>query len=142
MLRAVGYKWRPWKEKRKRGSQTMTERHSILEDAKDAFNSIGICGDGQSLARLVGLHEDALDYYYRLNCIGRDQSRLWSAVGWFIPLRGKIPDDAYAFLEHIFCLNGCPPVGAFINTVASRGENVAMYGQKVVDRYGGEEPKR
>lgn len=100
------------------------------------FNSIGICGDGQSLARLVGFHEDALDYYYRLRFIAKREREAnetcWSAVGWFIPLRDVLPEDAYKFLEHIFCLNGCPPAESFLVTKSSRDEDVAMYGERTI----------
>lgn len=114
---------------------TITSEDKIRTQAREAFNSIGICGDGQSIGRLVGLSEDMLDYYYRIRFLGRAERQevCWSACGWFIPLRGAIPDDAYAFLEHIFILNGCPPADEFISTVADRDANIKMYGLRAVE---------
>jgi hypothetical protein len=112
-------------------------RDNRLSETKEMFNAIGICGDGQSIGRLVGFEEDMLDYYYRIRFPNRAERQevLWSAVGWFIPLRGAIPDRAYAFLEHIFNLNGCPPADEFVVTVADREQNIKMYGKEHVERH-------
>lgn len=113
----------------------MTERGSLRDEAQQMFNSIGICGDGHTIGRLVGFHEDALDYYYRIRFTGDRAESCWSCCGWFIPLKGVIPERAYAFLEHVFGLNGCPPAASFNSTVSSREEDIATYGERIVDRY-------
>lgn len=107
----------------------MSNRDERLSEMHGMFNVIGICGDAQTVARLIGFHEDERDYYYHVRFIGGKETR-WSAVGWFIPLRGAIEERAYAFLEQVFCLNGCPPADEFVITLASEAENEATYGSR------------
>lgn len=101
---------------------------------EENFNVIGICGDAQSIGRLIGMHEDALDYYYRIKMIGGKEI-LWSAVGWFIPLNGAIPEDAYKFLEHVFSINKADASDAPVYSEVEYEENVSMYGEMTADEW-------
>ena len=69
-----------------------------------------LCLDaGGELVRLVEFYEDDVDYYYKCQTL----SRVWSdngyvchsAVGWMIPLKGKLSDKEYEYLDNFFKLN-------------------------------------
>lgn len=86
----------------------MTHKELLENEARNHFNEIVLCH--LSLFRMVGFHEDSMDYYYRLKPVGygRPES-LTSCVGGFVVLKGKIDDSDYTRLENLFGLSGCPP---------------------------------
>jgi len=69
-----------------------------------------LCLDaGGDLVRLIELDEDEDDYYYKCQTLNRKYEdngyvRL-SAVGWLIPLKGKLDDAEYEYLDNMFKLN-------------------------------------
>lgn len=63
------------------------------------------CGE---LVRLIEFYEDDEDYYYYCRTLNRRSSDGYirhSAVGWMIPLKDKLTDKEYEYLDTIFTLN-------------------------------------
>ncbi len=112
----------------------MTNREAAVAEVKALFNRICIVHDSD-LVRVVGFHEDGMDYYYRVRCRERDARNgrtEWYAtyVGACVSLEGV---ERYEHIEADFTRGGCPPAEAFLDTVADRVENHLCYGAMIVD---------
>ncbi len=103
----------------------------IEQDARSMFNDICLVSDTEVM-RLVGLHEDACDYYYRVRDL-RGKEVCHSAVCPCVSLKGMYP--RYEHLENIFSLNGCPPAPEFIFDKSDYESNKKMYGKKTADEW-------
>lgn len=71
------------------------------------------------IVRIVGVHEDDRDLYYRVRGLGRPgMDREWcaTAVGWIYSLKGLLPQERYAQTDNLLTLNGCGPTAAFAVT--------------------------
>ena len=112
-------------------------RESAVAEARALFNRICIVHDSD-LVRVVGFHEDGMDYYYRVRSRERDLPAhrkgrpewLATYVGACVTLEGI---ERYDRLEAGFTRDGCPPAEAFIDTTASRAEDRRDYGAMAVD---------
>lgn len=109
---------------------------SIVEQMKPLLNHIVIVHDSR-MGRLVGIHRDAMDLYYHIRF--RDEEAAGNGgrrdlyatcVGACVSLAGV---ERYEHIEADFTRNGCPPVDEFIESHATRAENLAMYGMSMVD---------
>ena len=82
-----------------------TEIIAFIEKHKGQL-CLDSCGE---LVRLVEFYEDAIDYYYKCQTLSRTLSDngyvCHTAVGWMIPLKGKLTDKEYQYLEQFFNLN-------------------------------------
>lgn len=80
----------------------------LRAEVEPILNHICIVFD-MEIGRLVGVAEDAQDFYYLVDRIqgGRTQ---YSAVGSVISLKGVIPEDRYSSMDGIHTVNGCPAV--------------------------------
>lgn len=110
------------------------KREDAVAEAKALFNRICIVHDSD-LVRVVGFHEDGMDYYYHVRTRERDARRgrtEWFAtyVGACVSLQGI---DRYEHLEADFTRDGCPPAEEFLDTTASRAQDHAFYGAMTVD---------
>lgn len=64
------------------------------------------------VVRLVGVAEDASDFYYVVREIGRGE--YWaSAVGHISSLRGKLDEGEYERADNLLSLNGAGPTDGF-----------------------------
>lgn len=110
-------------------------REAAVAEVQALFNRICILHDSD-LVRVVGFHEDGMDYYYHVRCRERDARNgrtEWFAtyVGACVSLEGI---ERYDQLEADFTRNGCPPAEAFIDSTATRAEDHQFYGAMIVDR--------
>lgn len=109
-------------------------REESAAEARALLNTICIVHDSE-LVRVVGFHEDALDYYWRVRCRDRDARN--GRTEWYATFVGAcvgLTDmPRYDQLEADFTRNGCPPVPEFLDTTAGRAENHRFYGAMSVD---------
>jgi hypothetical protein len=85
---------------------------SFAEEMLPFHNHLGIV-DVAKIARLIGVHGDQSDHYYRLVGLTPDgvQEYFSSAVGQFESLKGKI--DSYEYLDEMLSTNGAKPSEEF-----------------------------
>lgn len=109
----------------------MSNHHGL----RPLLNHICIAG-GEVMGRFVGVHRDSMDSYYHLILRDRDvkpgRSRdiYMTMVTNCSSLAGI---EHYNLLESEFTRDGCPPVGAFLETEDSRAQNITSYGHSAVD---------
>jgi hypothetical protein len=105
----------------------MLTREKFEAEARAKFNEICIVHD-HMMARLVGIHIDALDYYYIVHSMRGFGNRgkelpdggreiLASAAGACSTLKGH---ERYDSLETTFMLNGSPRAKEFIVRIDDR----------------------
>jgi hypothetical protein len=111
-------------------------RPSIQDKMRPLHNHICIVHD-DIMGRLVGIHEDAMDLYYRIRLRDRDIERnggkrdvYATCVGACVSLAGI---DRYERLEETFVRDGCPREPEFLITVADRAENLGYGNLSMVD---------
>lgn len=74
--------------------------------------------DGMTVVRLIDFKTDEDDHYYDVQSL--KQGRYWtSCVGRLIPLKGRISDEDYQSLEHLFNIN----IGWVLEAQKSCAEN-------------------
>lgn len=95
-------------------------------------NHICILYDSK-LVRLIGLHADMCDFYYKVKDISGKIS-YESAVGRLVSLKSLYPN--YTNMEKIFNLNHCKREDFFEFTVATKKEDIDMYGDLARRFYG------
>lgn len=112
-----------------------TVRNGIREQMRPLLNHI-VLVHGSWLGRFVGIHEDAMDLYYHVRLRNQDmrpphdrRDIYASCVGGCASLSGI---DHYDHLEADFTRDGCPPVDEFLDTQATRAENI-LYGLPMLD---------
>lgn len=108
-------------------------REAYVAEVKALFNDICLVAD-TNLVRLIGFHEDEMDFYYHVKYMSCNRpayitspnqlEHYSSFVGPCVSLKGIYP--RYEQLETIFTLNGCPPVDSFRDTTATAEENREM----------------
>jgi len=119
---------------------TEAARPIIQDEMRPLHNHICIVHDDM-MGRLVGIHEDAMDLYYRIRLRDRDMDRHGTAktggrevyatcVGACVSLAGI---DRYEMLEAQFTRDGCPQEPEFLITVADRAENLGYGNLSMVD---------
>ena len=95
----------------------MINREDFINELILMHNHIGISHDYQ-LGRLIGFHEDEVDYYYIIQYPGTwgvAPKRIYAtAVGRFVSLVGRYPEPEYTYLDDQFARNGCEKVNEFI----------------------------
>lgn len=97
----------------------MLIRNDVIKDLQTKFNDIGIIGNSD-LVRLIGFHEDEMDYYYHVlymngyNHCSDKNDVYFTMVGSFLSLKGIIPDDDYIKIDNVFSLNGAPQSKEFV----------------------------
>lgn len=105
----------------------MLTKESFESEVRGMFNDICIVHDHQ-MGRVVGIHMDAVDYYYVIQVKQGDISHgrelpeggreyYASAVGHCSSLRDH---ERYKAIEKVFTLNGCPPAEEFIISIDDR----------------------
>jgi hypothetical protein len=94
----------------------------LAAEMRPFHNDVGVVGDGD-LARLLGVHEGADDFYYIVvHLHGRVVRH--TCVGAFESLRGKL--DRYDRLDKVFSLNGAGANSEFICTNSKTEAELAL----------------
>lgn len=109
---------------------------SIHDEMRPLHNHICIVHD-EWMGRLVGIHEDAMDLYYRIRLRESDRLRhggreevYMTCVGACETLQGV---ERYDRIEANFTRQGCPPADEFMITTADRAENLGYGNLSMVD---------
>lgn len=83
----------------------------FADEMRPFHNDICILYDSE-LVRLIGVHEDQVDLYYVVQN-RRGKVSYCTAVGSCVSLKNRYPVDRYESMDHLFSLNGAPPVAHF-----------------------------
>lgn len=94
----------------------MLTLETLADECRPFHNDICVLYDSE-LVRLVGVHEDEDDFYYRVRrIIPPRREFLASAVGRIVSLRAIYPADEYQHMDQVFTLNGAGPSEEFLVT--------------------------